>query len=388
MNKREGKVLIAGGGPAGASLAIRLAAAGRDVVLVERDRFPRHKLCGEFISPECFGHFAELGVLEPMLSAGGERITETLFFPLSGLTVRIPGRAFGEPALGLSRSAMDAILLDRAKAVGVEVIEGAALASAAVEQGKLRAVDVRTADGTRNIAADVFIDATGRGKALVKAFQRAAGTGNERPARRSNGFVAFKAHLRGANLAAGRCEIHFFPDGYGGINRVEGGAVNHCFLVRSEAVRDVGGGVDNVLERLVYKNASARNALVDSKAEMDWMAVSFEGFGRSELSYGPQFFTVGDAASFIDPFTGSGMLIALESTAVLAEAFASADDHSNVYASLYSRRFRRRLFVCSLLRNAAFRTRTATFVSAALGGLPFAAEALARLTRPQASPAR
>ena len=63
MNKREGKVLIAGGGPAGASLAIRLAAAGRDVVLVERDRFPRHKLCGEFISPECFGHFAELGVL-------------------------------------------------------------------------------------------------------------------------------------------------------------------------------------------------------------------------------------------------------------------------------------------------------------------------------------
>ena len=376
MNKREGKVLIAGGGPAGASLAIRLAAAGGDVVLIERDRFPRHKLCGEFISPECFGHFAELGVLEPMLAAGGERITETLFFPLSGRTVRIPGRAFGEPALGLSRSAMDAILLDRARAVGVEVIEGVAIASAAAERGELRAVDVRTADGTREITADIFIDATGRGKALVKAFQR------------THGFVAFKAHLREAELAAGRCEIHFFPGGYGGINRVEGGAVNHCFLVRSETVKSVGGGVENVLERLVYKNASARNALVDSKAEMDWMAVSFEGFGRSKLSYGPQFFTVGDAASFIDPFTGSGMLMALESSAVLAEALASAGDVKQLYAELYSRRFRRRLFVCSLLRNAAFRTRTATFVSAALGGLPFAAEALARLTRPEASPAR
>lgn len=388
MNKREGKVLIAGGGPAGASLAIRLAAAGRDVVLVERDRFPRHKLCGEFISPECFGHFAELGVLEPMLAAGGERITETLFFPLSGRTVRIPGRAFGEPALGLSRSAMDAILLDRARAVGVDVIEGAAIASAEVEGDELRSVNLRTGEGTREIAADIFIDATGRGKALVKAFQRAAGTGNERLAKRSNGFVAFKAHLREAELAAGRCEIHFFPGGYGGINRVEGGAVNHCFLVRSEAVKGVGGGVENVLERLVYKNASARNALVDSKAEMDWMAVSFEGFGRSELSYGPRLFTVGDAASFIDPFTGSGMLMALESSAVLAEALASAGDHRQVYAELYSRRFRRRLFVCSLLRNAAFRTRTATFVSAALGGLPFAAEALARLTRPEASLAR
>ena len=240
----------------------------------------------------------------------------------------------------------------------------------------------------REITADIFIDATGRGKALVKAFQRTQGNGGERPARRSNGFVAFKAHLREAELAAGRCEIHFFPGGYGGINRVEGGAVNHCFLVRSETVKSVGGGVENVLERLVYKNASARNALLDSKAEMDWMAVSFEGFGRSELSYGPRLFTVGDAASFIDPFTGSGMLMALESSAVLAEALASAGDLRERYAELYSRRFRRRLFVCSLLRNAAFRTRTATFVSAALGGLPFAAEALARLTRPHASPAR
>ncbi|MBK9163359.1 MAG: FAD-dependent monooxygenase [Acidobacteria bacterium] len=388
MNKREGKVLIAGGGPAGASLAIRLASAGREVVLIERDRFPRHKLCGEFISPECFGHFAELGVLEPMLSAGGERITETLFFPLSGRTVRIPGRAFGEPALGLSRSAMDAILLDRARAVGVEVIEGAAIASAPAELGELRAIDVRTADGTREIAADIFIDATGRGKALVKAFQRTKGNASERPARRSNGFVAFKAHLRGAELAAGRCEIHFFPGGYGGINRVEGGAVNHCFLVRSEAVKSVVGRVEDVLEKLVYKNASARNALIDSTAEMDWMAVSFEGFGRSELSYGERLFTVGDAASFIDPFTGSGMLMAIESSAVLAESLAAAADAQRVYAELYAKRFRRRLFVCSLLRNAAFRTRAATFVSAALGGLPFAAEALARLTRPQTSAAR
>ena len=388
MNKREGKVLIAGGGPAGASLAIRLAAAGREVVLVERDRFPRHKLCGEFISPECFGHFAELGVLEPMLSAGGERITGTLFFALSGRTVGIPGRAFGEPALGLSRSAMDAILLDRAKAVGVDVLEGAAIASARVEQGEMRAVDIRTGEGTREIAADIFIDATGRGKAMVKAFHRAAGTGSERPARRSNGFVAFKAHLREAELAAGRCEIHFFQGGYGGINRVEGGAVNHCFLVRSEAVKGVGGRVEDVLEKLVYKNASARNALADSRPEMDWMAVSFEGFGRSELSYGPRLFAVGDAASFIDPFTGSGMLMALESSAVLAEALATPGDLSQVYSGLYSRRFRRRLFVCSLLRNAAFRTRSAALVSAALRGLPFAAEALARLTRPQGSPAR
>ena len=73
------QITIVGAGPAGASLAIRLANQGFSVNLIEREKFPRHKLCGEFISPECLAHFKDLGVLDEMLDSGGERITETDF---------------------------------------------------------------------------------------------------------------------------------------------------------------------------------------------------------------------------------------------------------------------------------------------------------------------
>src|SRR5919199_1360999 len=107
-------VLIAGGGPAGASCAIHLATQGARVLLVEQKRFPRAKLCGEFISPECLGHFERLGVSEEMQGAGGSELSETVFYSRSGRSVNVPSEWFAGGrggALGLSRAEMDARLL-------------------------------------------------------------------------------------------------------------------------------------------------------------------------------------------------------------------------------------------------------------------------------------
>ena len=74
-------VIIAGGGPAGSSAAIHLATGGARVLLLEQKKFPRAKLCGEFISPECTPHFERLGVAEKMLAAGPallERLPDVL----------------------------------------------------------------------------------------------------------------------------------------------------------------------------------------------------------------------------------------------------------------------------------------------------------------------
>src|SRR3982750_4581587 len=73
-------VVIAGGGPAGTSAAIHLAGVGARVLLAEQKKFPRAKLCGEFISPECLEHFNRLGVDEMMRAAGGARLVETVFY--------------------------------------------------------------------------------------------------------------------------------------------------------------------------------------------------------------------------------------------------------------------------------------------------------------------
>ena len=101
----EFDAIIVGGGPAGASAGIHLAASGARVLLAERERFPREKLCGEFISPECLEHFERLGVLGEM-GRGGARVSETVFYAPSGRGVSVPSAWFGGrggDALGLSR---------------------------------------------------------------------------------------------------------------------------------------------------------------------------------------------------------------------------------------------------------------------------------------------
>ncbi|MBK9768315.1 MAG: FAD-dependent monooxygenase [Chloracidobacterium sp.] len=123
-DRKQYDVAIAGAGPAGSSLAIRLANAGLSVILTEQKAFPREKLCGAFISPECQIHFNELGVLPHIKAAGGTELKETVFFAQSGKGVAVESAWFGVPdslALGLSRAEMDLILFSRAKAVGVDV---------------------------------------------------------------------------------------------------------------------------------------------------------------------------------------------------------------------------------------------------------------------------
>src|SRR5688500_19878678 len=116
------EIIIVGGGPAGASAAIHLARAGARVLLAEQRKFPRAKLCGEFISPECLAHFRRLGVLEGMRDAGGAEVSETVFYARGGRGVAVPSKWLGggqggttaEAALGLSRAEMDRRQIGRA----------------------------------------------------------------------------------------------------------------------------------------------------------------------------------------------------------------------------------------------------------------------------------
>src|SRR5215217_8718694 len=121
-------VIIAGAGPAGSSAAIRLARNDIRVLLVEQKKFPRAKLCGEFISPECLRHFETLGVADAMAHSDPASITQTVFYSSRGHHVTIPSSWFGGPAaLGLSRAVMDDVLLRRARECGVTVLEGASV---------------------------------------------------------------------------------------------------------------------------------------------------------------------------------------------------------------------------------------------------------------------
>src|SRR4051812_36962832 len=157
-------VAIAGGGPAGASAAIHLAMQGKRVLLAEAKKFPRPKLCGEFISPECLDHFKRLGVADQMMSAGGASITRTVFYARGGQSVEVPSEWFssGASALGLSRAEMDHRLLQRAGAAGVTVIEDAHVSGLQIQDGAVTGLKVKHGEQLHEYAATINIDATGR----------------------------------------------------------------------------------------------------------------------------------------------------------------------------------------------------------------------------------
>jgi menaquinone-9 beta-reductase len=393
---RKSQILIVGAGPAGASLAIRLARANFEVTLIEREKFPRHKLCGEFVSPECLAHFADLGVLDEMLLIGGDRISQTIFYAPNGKNVTVPSKWFGashENALGISRAEMDLRLLEKAKNVGVKVLEETSVVGLLFEDEKVCGVKIKSKTGeTFEITADLTIDATGRANVLGKFAQKFQ-ISNSRfqikiqnpKSKIQNRLVGFKAHLENVHLEKGRCEIYFFRGGYGGLNYVEKGRANHCFLIKAEIVKKYIGQTNLLLEEVIFKNRRARETMKDSSLLFDWLAVSVDGFGRKNLNPAENLFTVGDAAAFIDPFTGSGMLMALESAEILANGIVK--NHFSVqqivqdYDLLHRANFNKRLRVCKLMRNAAFVPNLAGMVISALNLSSSAREILARATR-------
>lgn len=402
-------VIVAGGGPAGTSASVHLALQGARVALLEREKFPRAKLCGEFISPECLAHFVRLGVLEEMRGGGGARLAETIFFARSGRSVGVPSAWFGTEtggdaeagALGLSRAEMDQRLMQRARAVGVEVLEETQVTGLLFEdeKGHVGGVRVEREGVESQLRAAITIDATGRARALARRAEAALkGNGTNEAQGRAGAspkrmpLVAFKAHLENVRGGKGICEIYFYRGGYGGLSEVERGFSNLCFIVTAEDVRARASDAERVMREIVMSNARAAETLRGARVRSEWLAVALESFGRRELVPCEGLLTVGDAASFIDPFTGSGMLMALEGGELLSAcvgralpelraggSFASLGTN---YRELYRARFAARLRVCSWLRRAAFAPALATEASiAALGASARVRRSLARATR-------
>ncbi len=385
-------VIIAGGGPAGASAAIHLAMRGARVLLAEQKRFPRPKLCGEFISPECAQHFERLGVKDQMFAAAPATLSETVFYSRNGSKVSVPSSWFGSDgvALGLSRSEMDERLLRRAAAAGAHILEDGHVTDLIFEKEQVSGVTIKVDSRAEIFRAAITIDATGRTRALARRLPAAKSAKPKRPP-----MIAFKAHLENTRVAPGACEIYFYRRGYGGLSSIENGLSNLCFIASARDVRSCASDAERVMREVVSQNRRAHFTLKGARAHSQWLAVSLEGFGRHDVAPADGLLTVGDAASFIDPFTGSGMLMALESGELASNAignYLDANDESNSlsdlrlkYATAYHRFFDSRLNVCSLLRKAAFVPGLAELAIRFFGASDLVRRRLARATRGPAS---
>lgn len=377
-------VIIAGAGPAGSSAAIHLATRGLSVLLVEQKKFPRPKLCGEFISPECQDHFEKLGVSRSIICSDPASITETVFYSSRGHQVTVPSTWFGgRMALGLSRAVMDDVLLRRAAAVGVEIIEGATVLGPRINADSVHGLKIKTGTQEKEFEATLTIDATGRARILARKLNH---TRKQKPK-----LIAFKAHFQNTRVAPGACEIYFYRGGYGGLSSIESGESNLCFIISAEQVKRCNSDPERVMRELVMKNPRAMYTLGPAAVSSEWLSASWESFGRQSPAPAKGLLAIGDAAAFIDPFTGSGMLMALESGELAAEVILRHRDQletpslSADYTSAYNAKFHSRLRICSLLRRAAFRPQLTEWGVTIFGASERFRNRVARATRSPAA---
>jgi len=306
--------LVIGGGPAGAMVALRLASAGRKVVLVEKESGPHDKVCGEFLSREAVGYLRQAGI-EP-LDLGAISI-RTLRLSAGGKVVEAP---LPFQALSLSRRILDAALLTRAEETGVQILRGTAVESLKSEGNRW----IASLGGGDSIRAPHVFLATG--KHDLRGFAR-------RPAKQSD-LVGFKMYWRLAPAQVRKLrecmELYLFPGGYGGLSLIEGGVVNLCLVVRRATLRSCDGW-PQVLDFILRDNH--RLHLLLEGATPLWtrpLAISPIPYGYLIRESGG-LWCVGDQAAVIPSFTGDGISIALHSGALAAQMFVegqSAADYN------------------------------------------------------------
>jgi flavin-dependent dehydrogenase len=307
--QREVECLVIGGGPAGAMAGLRIASAGRAVLLIERERAPHPKVCGEFLSPEAVGYLRGAGV-DP-LALGAEEVH----------CLRLAaGRRCVETALpftaqSLSRQVLDACLLARAEEGGCRILRGVA-------------VERIMRDGS-GWSAQLGDKSTVRAASLFLANGKHDLHGWARPAGPQNDLVGFKMHWRLApeqvRQLRSSIELFLFRGGYGGLSLVENGTANLAWVVRRKVLAASGGWsgllthicaeCDLLRERLQCAQQVWARPVAIAPIPYGYLARESDGAWR-----------VGDQAAVIPSFTGDGMAIALHSASLATEMFLSGAD--------------------------------------------------------------
>jgi flavin-dependent dehydrogenase len=301
----EVEVAIVGAGPAGSTLAALLAGRGVSVALADRDRFPRDKLCGEFLSYDAM----------PVIERFGIDLTAAPTID----RCRVVGRRrdyafhFPHPARGVSRLFLDELLIRHAAAAGAQTLEACTVSSVSRD-------GIQTDGG--EIRARVVVGAWGRwgrfDSQLGRAFIRD----------RAHRNFGFKRHYwagYGRRPAGGGViELYSFARGYLGVSEIEGGMTNICGLVHADRLLGHKGRWEGFVDEIRREEPQLDRLYAGYEPAQDGFLSSEPVIFRARSAVDHGIFMIGDASGVIDPLTGSGMAMAIQSALLVAPFVISA----------------------------------------------------------------
>jgi len=291
-------LIVIGGGPAGCAASITAARSSLRVLQLERGRFPRHKVCGEFISSESLELLGQLvGQKQIRLVADAPKISQArVFVDRAELAAKV-----SPAAASVTRFDLDHALWSSAMESGVDARENSTVLSVSGAGPFV----VRTASKT--FVAKAVINATGRWSNLTSSGVRACVSGERR--------IGIKAHFR-EPIPSQSVDLYFFDGGYCGVQPVtaaqngSGSVVNACAMVRAE--------VATTLPQVFAAHSALQERSRHWTPVMDPVTTSPLVFHEPELVHNGMLQT-GDSATFVDPFIGDGISLALRSGTLAAE---------------------------------------------------------------------
>jgi len=355
--------VVAGGGPAGSACALLLARAGLGVTLVERANFPRRKVCGEYLNSGAVAALDRLGVLDDVRRHG---------FPLRGVRLMPPGAPgielpFTHGALACERETLDAILLRAAVYAGVTVVRGR-VEDVLRDRNRIDGVWVRNEDGTAyEVRARWTVGADGCGSIVARRAGLLGLTwGTPR--------FAVGGHYAGFGDLGGCVEMYVGAGAYFALNPLSHDLTNVMVVVPKTALakwsRFVDEGVAGKAAELGRGHRSfAKAQRMGARAAAGPLAHNVRAAAASGV------LLAGDAAGFLNPFTGQGVFLALTSAEHAAQTIVASAAHRSNEARAFAAYARERR------ADLAARKR----LSAAIGWLidvaPLARRAAANLAR-------
>src|SRR2546430_11519311 len=285
-------VAIVGAGPAGASCAAFCAAAGLRTLLLEREKFPREKVCGDCINPACWPVLERLEVAPEIRNCPHGLLNAVEFISIGGRKLRVDLPRGEQIEIAIKRSLFDHVLLNRARALGAEVREEAtviALNRNATDRWKIEIV--------REIfAARVVVGADGRNSTVARLRNVLPRPERER--------VALQAHIPLPKGFGSRIVLQFLPEGYSGQAPVNDHELNLCLVGTPPTISSLRAWAERQF---------------NLSADPSWRTIT--PLTRKPIAVAHEnLFFIGDAARVVEPFTGEGIYYALRSGELAANA--------------------------------------------------------------------
>lgn len=315
-------VVVVGAGPAGAATGILLAERGLHVVVVDRAGFPRPKICGEYLSPETGRILDRLGVLKALDAAGAVPLLGMRLTAPDGTVLVADYRAVGrwrpyrEHAMGVARETLDGLLVDRLRALPVDLREHVRVTDLLREGDRVTGVAAMDAEG-RSIAlrARLVVGADGRASVVAQRLGCRSAHSLQR--------MALTTYVSGVQTCRDRGEIFVDPPDYAILNPLAPDRINLSIVVPLAHVAPWSSRLDDFLAARVRQMPHLARRLAGAARVAPVLALGPLAYRVRPPRVGGVLL-VGDAAGFFDPLTGEGVFTGLRSAELAAETAAAA----------------------------------------------------------------